>query len=159
MSAVVSVDIQVASTVDNVPSASVIQSWVQEVINELSVAGECEISIRIVDEEEGRELNNQYRDKDSATNVLSFPADDATIVNLPPDLPQLLGDIVICGPVVEREATDQHKAIESHWAHLLVHGTLHLLGHDHENDADAEEMEAIEIRILGRRGVANPYAA
>lgn len=159
MSTAVSVDIQVASTVGNVPSETVMQSWVQEVINELSVAGECEVSIRVVDEEEGRELNKQYRDKDSATNVLSFPADDATIVNLPPDLPQLLGDIVICGPVVEREASDQHKAIESHWAHLLVHGTLHLLGHDHEKDVDAEAMEAIETRILAKRGVANPYAA
>ena len=159
MSTAVSVDIQVASTVGNVPSETVMQSWVQEVINELSVAGECEVSIRVVDEEEGRELNKQYRDKDSATNVLSFPADDATIVNLPPDLPQLLDDIVICGPVVEREASDQHKAIESHWAHLLVHGTLHLLGHDHEKDVDAEAMEAIETRILAKRGVANPYAA
>lgn len=159
MSAAVNIDIQVAGNAGNVPSESVMQSWVQEVVDELAVARKCEVSIRVVDEEEGRELNKQYRDKDYATNVLSFPAENAMIVNLPPDLPQLLGDIVICGPVVEREASDQHKAIESHWAHLLVHGTLHLLGHDHENDADAEAMEAIETRILARRGVANPYAA
>jgi len=159
MGAVVSVDIQVASTVGNVPSEAVMQSWVQEVINELSVTGEFEVSIRIVDEEEGRELNKQYRDKDQATNVLSFPAVDAAIANLPADLPQPLGDIVICGPVAEREASAQQKTTESHWAHLLVHGTLHLLGHDHENDADAEAMEAIETRVLGRRGAADPYAA
>lgn len=159
MSAVVSVDIQVASTVGNVPSEAAMQSWVQEVINELSVAGDCEVSIRVVDEEEGRELNKQYRDKDQATNVLSFPADEATIASLPADLPQLLGDIVICSPVVEKEASAQRKTTASHWAHLLVHGTLHLLGHDHENDADAEAMEAIETRILRRRGVADPYAA
>jgi probable rRNA maturation factor len=159
MSAVVSVDVQNAIASDSVPSDSVMQSWVQEVIDELAVADECEVSIRIVDEEEGRELNKQYRDKDGATNVLSFPAENTAIVNLPPGLPQLLGDIVICGPVVEREAADQQKEIESHWAHLVVHGTLHLLGHDHEEEGEAEAMEAIETRILGKRGVADPYAA
>ena len=159
MSAVVSVDVQVASPADNVPSDTLMQSWVQEVIDELAIANECEVSIRVVDEEEGRELNKRYCDKDGATNVLSFPADKETIVNLPPDFPQLLGDIVICGPIVEREAAVQRKEIESHWAHLVVHGTLHLLGHDHEEAGEAEEMEAIETRILGKHGVANPYAA
>ena len=158
MSTSVSVDIQVASTAVSVPDEADMQSWVQDVISELAITKECEVSIRIVDEEEGRDLNNQYRDKDSATNVLSFPADNEAIRNLPPDHPCSLGDIVICGPIVEREAADQHKEIESHWAHLLVHGTLHLLGHDHEVDAEAREMEALETRILGKRGVANPYA-
>ena len=159
MSAVVSVDVQNAIGSDSVPSHSVMQSWVQEVIDELAVTDECEVSIRIVDEEEGRELNKRYRDKDGATNVLSFPTDNDAIGNPPPGLPQLLGDIVICGPIVEREATDQQKDIASHWAHLLIHGTLHLLGHDHEEAGEAEAMEAIETRILGKRGVANPYAA
>ncbi len=159
MNATVSVDIQVASTVNSIPEESVMQSWVQAVVGELEVGRECEVSIRIVDEQEARELNKQYRDKDSVTNVLSFPADDEAMVSLPADIPCSLGDIVICGPLVEREATDQGKEVESHWAHLLVHGTLHLLGHDHEVEAEAEEMEAIETRILGKRGVANPYAA
>jgi probable rRNA maturation factor len=96
---------------------------------------------------------------DKATNVLSFPADSETLDNLPPDLPCSLGDIVICGPVVEREAEAQHKEKAAHWAHLLVHGTLHLLGHDHDVAAEAVEMEAIETRILRRRGIGDPYAA
>jgi len=158
MNALVSVDVQVATTGGDVPSDSVLQSWVQEVIDELAIGNECEVSIRIVDEKEGRELNKQYRDKDGATNVLSFPADKESLLSLPADLPQLLGDIVICGPVVEREAADQQKEIASHWAHLVIHGTLHLLGHDHEEAEEAEAMEIIETRILGKRGVANPYA-
>lgn len=154
-----SVDVQIASTVGDVPSVTAMQSWVQDVIDELLIARECEVSIRIVDEKEGYELNKQYRDKDGATNVLSFPADNESIVDLPPELPRLLGDIVICGPVVQREAAEQKKGIESHWAHLVIHGTLHLLGHDHEKEEEAAEMEAIETRILGKHGVANPYAA
>jgi len=159
MDASVSVDVQVASAVTSVPDENEIQSWVAEVISELAVARNCEVSVRIVDEEEGRKLNKQYRDMDKATNVLSFPAGSDTLGNLPPDLPISLGDIVICGPVVEREAAEQHKEIAVHWAHLLVHGTLHLLGHDHDVDAEATEMEAIETQILKRRGVGNPYAA
>jgi probable rRNA maturation factor len=159
MNTVVSVDLQVASSVGSVPDESLVQSWVQDVINEMGIRRECEVSIRIVDEQEGHALNLQYRDKDSATNVLSFPVDDQAMLNLPADVPRVLGDIVICGPIVEREAKEQNKQIEFHWAHLLVHGTLHLLGHDHEEDAQAEEMEAIETRILGKRGVADPYIA
>lgn len=159
MDAGVSVDVQMASAVASVPDESEILSWVAEVISELAVERECEMSIRIVDEEEGRELNKQYRDMDKATNVLSFPADSDTLGKLPPDLPCSLGDIVICGPIVEREAAAQHKDASAHWAHLLVHGTLHLLGYDHEADAEAMAMEAIETRILKRRGVRDPYAA
>jgi len=158
MRANVSIDIQVASVVGSVPGETEMQSWVQDVIMELAVPGKCEVSIRIVDEEEGRELNKQYRDIDTATNVLSFPANNEILGSPPPQLPCSLGDIVICGPIVEREAADQHKEINAHWAHLLVHGTLHLLGHDHEADDEAEEMEAIETRILGKRGIGDPYA-
>lgn len=158
MSTVVSVDLQVASAVGSVPDDAAVQSWVQDVIDEMEFGRQCEVSVRIVDEKEGRELNKQYRNKDGATNVLSFPADSESMLTLPADVPCVLGDIVICGPIVESEANEQKKKIESHWAHLLVHGTLHLLGHDHEEDADAEEMEAIETRILGKRGVADPYS-
>jgi probable rRNA maturation factor len=159
MSTNVSIDIQVASVVGGVPDETEMQSWVRDVIRELDVAGECEISIRIVDEDEGRKLNKQFRDIDGATNVLSFPAGDEAIGSLPQGVPVSLGDIVICGPIVEREAAEQHKEVCAHWAHLLVHGTLHLLGFDHEVDTEAEEMEAIEIRILAQRGVEDPYAA
>jgi probable rRNA maturation factor len=89
--------------------------------------------------------------------VLSFPSGSGSPGELAADIPYLLGDIVICGPVVQREATAQQKLLAAHWAHLLVHGTLHLLGHDHRVDAEAEAMEAIETRILHRRGVRDPY--
>jgi probable rRNA maturation factor len=113
----------------------------------------AEVAIRIVGAEEGRAFNRDYRGKDYATNVLSFPAE------LPPgvDLP-LLGDLAICAPVVEREAAEQHKRPRDHWAHLTVHGTLHLLGYDHLRDAEAEAMEALETRILASLGIADPYA-
>ena len=102
-------------------------------------------------------MNNQYRRQDKATNVLSFPAVGMGQSNLPAELSQSLGDIVICGPVVEREAAEQNKDIASHWAHLLVHGALHLLGYDHETDADADVMEKLETRILAARGIDDPY--
>jgi probable rRNA maturation factor len=113
---------------------------------------EAELSLRIVDDAEGRDLNARWRGRDHATNVLSFPAD------LPPgiDLP-LLGDLVICAPVVAREAREQGKAEADHWAHLVVHGVLHLLGHDHELDEDAERMEAEERRVLASLGIGDPY--
>jgi len=154
----VSIEVQLASTVTSVPDESEIQSWVAEAVHELAVQYDCEVSIRIVDEEEGRDLNKRYRNIDKATNVLSFPADNVSLSDLASDIPCLLGDIVICGPIVEREADAQHKAPAAHWAHMLVHGTLHLLGQDHEDDAQAEEMESIEIRILERRGLSDPYA-
>ena len=108
--------------------------------------------MRVVDEPEMRALNARYRGKDYATNVLSFPAELPPGVELP-----LLGDIVVCAPVVAREAQEQHKRERWHWAHLMVHGTLHLLGHDHERPRQAAGMEAIERRILGALGIADPY--
>ena len=159
MSAAVSVDIQVASAAGKIPGEADMRSWVQDVLNELAADGDYELSIRVVDEKEGYELNKQFRDGSGATNVLSFAADATDSITLPSGLQRHLGDVVICGPLVEREAAEQQKVVASHWAHLIVHGTLHLLGYDHENDTDAAEMEAIETRILGRRGVANPYVA
>jgi probable rRNA maturation factor len=113
----------------------------------------AEVAIRIVGADEGQALNRDYRGKDYATNVLSFPAE------LPPgvDLP-LIGDLAICAPVVAREATEQGKKPRDHWAHLTVHGTLHLLGYDHIEDAEAEAMEALETRILAGLGIGDPYA-
>lgn len=155
----VQVDVQVAADVSNVPADSDIQNWLEQVVAE--VAGDTErgieISVRIVDEAEARELNRQYREKDSATNVLSFPLTDAGLKDLPADLPLALGDIVICGPVVAREASEQDKDNSDHWAHMLVHGALHLFGYDHETDREAVEMEQLEARILALGGVENPY--
>jgi probable rRNA maturation factor len=110
------------------------------------------LNLRIVDEDEGRALNRQWRDRDYATNVLSFPADlpAGTGINL-------LGDVVITAPVVEREARDQGKAVADHFAHLLVHGILHLRGFDHMSDSDAHEMEALEVECLARLGLNDPY--
>lgn len=114
------------------------------------------ISVRLVNEEESAELNSRYRNRQGATNVLSFPA------RLPADMQALLeetplGDLAICMPVVEREADEQNKPILAHWAHMTVHGTLHLLGHDHQNSTDAECMEKLECRILESLGFDNPY--
>jgi probable rRNA maturation factor len=112
-----------------------------------------ELSVRIVDTDEGRTLNRDYRDKDYATNVLSFPAE------LPPGVPlPILGDLVLCAPVIAREAEEQGKPLKHHYAHMLVHGVLHLLGHDHMDDAEAEAMEAIELEVLAGLGIPDPYA-
>lgn len=150
------VDVQIASGIEHVPDSADIQKWIEAAIIGTAIEGPCEVSVRIVDEEEGRELNNRYRGKDYATNVLSFPV-DASQEYLPAELRGTLGDIVICGPVVEIEAGEQGKDIAHHWAHLLIHGTLHLLGHDHVLEADARRMESLETRILGLCGVADPY--
>jgi probable rRNA maturation factor len=114
------------------------------------------ISLRLVDEEESRGLNRQFRGKDSATNVLSFPAGfPENIAQQMQELP--LGDIVICPAVVEREATEQGKDLQAHWAHLLIHGVFHLIGYDHQNSDDAEIMENLEISALENLGITNPY--
>lgn len=112
------------------------------------------VSVRLVDTDEGRALNREFRHRDYATNVLSFPADP-----LPKGIkgPRLLGDLVLCAPVVMREAGEQGKRPVDHFAHLTVHGTLHLLGYDHMEPAAAGRMEALEVRILARLGIADPY--
>ena len=112
----------------------------------------ADIAIRVVDEAEGRRLNHHYRGKDYATNVLSFPAELPKGVTLP-----ILGDLVICAPVVAKEAAEQHKTLSAHYAHLTIHGVLHLLGLDHENSLEADAMEAIERSILADFGYADPY--
>lgn len=114
--------------------------------------GEVELTIRIVDEEEGLSLNSEFRGKDYPTNVLSFPFEAPPDIDLP-----WLGDLVICARVVEREACEQHKAAESHWAHMVIHGCLHLLGYDHINDQDAEQMESLEQDLMATLGFPDPY--
>jgi probable rRNA maturation factor len=138
------------------PSAVSFRKWVGA-----ALAGrirEADLAIRIVDAREGRALNRHYRGKDYATNVLSFPADAAEGVKLPKGVKMpLLGDLVICAPVVAREAKEQGKALNAHYAHLTVHGALHLLGWDHEDDREAECMEQLEREILAGLGIDDPY--
>ncbi|MBE5314338.1 MAG: rRNA maturation RNase YbeY [Xanthomonadales bacterium] len=133
------------------PAAGTLRAYV-----EAALAGrreDGELSVRIVDADEGRALNRDYRDKDYATNVLSFPAE------LPPGVPlPILGDLVLCAPVIAREAEEQGKPLKHHYAHMLVHGVLHLLGHDHMDEDEAEAMEAIERGVLAGLGIPDPYA-
>ena len=136
------------------PDDDAIRHWVISALNRLHTPASPipELSIRITDREDAARFNHTYRDKPDATNVLSFPAD-------PPAEAQcgLLGDLVICAPLVQQEATEQHKSEEAHWAHLIIHGVLHLLGYDHQATADAEQMEALEIAVLDELGFPNPY--
>jgi probable rRNA maturation factor len=150
------VELQVASSQTDIPGAADLAAWARLAAGNRSGTGSS-LLIRIVDEDEGRSLNRTYRGRDKATNVLSFPFEP------PPGMPagaveEHLGDLVICAPVVCREAAEQHKTQEAHWAHLVVHGTLHLLGYDHQNDAEAAEMETREQAILQRLGFPDPYA-
>jgi probable rRNA maturation factor len=135
-----------------VPAVGSFRRWVQAALAGARHRKPAELSIRIVGAREGRALNRQYRGKDYATNVLSFPVELPPGISLP-----LLGDLVIAAPVVAREAREQGKLARNHYAHLTVHGTLHLLGYDHQNDADAECMEALETRILASLGITDPY--
>jgi probable rRNA maturation factor len=137
-----------------VPASASFRRWIEAALKGAKRRKATEVSVRIVDTEEGQALNLQYRGRDYATNVLSFP------VELPPgvDLP-LIGDLVICAPVVAREAAEQGKKPADHWAHLTIHGTLHLLGYDHIDEAEAEAMEALETKVLAGLGIADPYIA
>jgi probable rRNA maturation factor len=138
------------------PSATSFRKWVAAALEGRIL--EADLAIRIVDAREGRALNRHYRGQDHATNVLSFPADMASGVKLPKDIRMpLLGDLVLCAPVIAREAREQRKPLPEHYAHLTVHGALHLLGWDHEDDRDAECMEQLEREILAGLGIEDPY--
>lgn len=145
------IDIENNSQSLQIPTLADIESWISAALQSQDFAN-AEVSVYIVDEDEGQELNSQYRGKDYPTNVLSFPADIAEEVGIP-----LLGDLVVCAPVVEREAREQNKALAAHWAHMLVHGTLHLVGFDHIDDDEAEIMEALETQIVTGLGYPAPY--
>jgi len=145
-------DVQLASDAADLPTETDLRRWSELALRQRSA--DSELTIRIVDEGEARELNSTWRHKDYPTNVLSFPADipDGLL-----DIP-LLGDLVICAPVVTREAAEQGKTLSAHWAHLVIHGCLHLLGYDHIEDAEAEEMETLERQLLTELGHPDPYA-
>ena len=144
-------DFQLASEFSPLPSEQQIQSWLDAVLQHQAL-DELEITVRVVDEQEGQALNREYRQKDYPTNVLSFPFEAPAEIELP-----FLGDLVVCAPVVAKEAAEQNKPLMHHWAHMIVHGTLHLLGFDHIDSQEAEEMEAIEVAILNHLGIDDPY--
>ncbi|TDQ58005.1 putative rRNA maturation factor [Mesocricetibacter intestinalis] len=147
------VDLQIATQdTRGLPDAVLIERWATAALR--AEQNRPEITVRIVDEEESHELNLTYRGKDRPTNVLSFPFECPEQVTLP-----LLGDLVICRQVVEREAAEQHKSAEAHWAHMIVHGCLHLLGYDHIEEDEAEEMESLETQIMLSLGFSDPYQA
>ena len=155
----VAVEVQVACKLDPVPDTGEVAAWLTRAVHAARGADSAplEVAVRFVEESEMRRLNADYRRKDRPTNVLAFPGPGDVAGTLSGDEPRPLGDIVLCAPVLEREAAEQRKANEAHQAHLLVHGMLHLLGYDHEGAQEAEEMEALEVRILAAGGVADPY--
>ena len=139
----------------NQPSKAQFQQWVAMALKQAQYSlSPVSLTLRLVDLEENHPLNHQYKKKNKPTNVLAFPA-----LMIPGHQENYLGDIVICAPIVEKEAQEQNISTEAHWAHLIIHGTLHLLGFDHEEDQDAEKMEELEIRILENLNYPNPYSA
>lgn len=149
----VNIDLQIASENETgLPTLSQIERWaIATVQPEIQ---DVDMTIRIVDEAESHHLNITYRGKDKPTNVLSFPFESPPEVELP-----LLGDLIICRQVVEKEAKEQNKPLMAHWAHMVVHGSLHLLGYDHIDDDEAEEMEGLETQIMQSLGFDDPYLA
>ena len=146
----INLDLQIAYEAENLPQASDFQLWIEKVL--LPYKQSFELTIRIVTNDECQQLNKTYRQQNKPTNVLSFPFDVPEGVTL-----DLLGDIVIAADVVAKEAIEQNKPLHAHWAHMVMHGTLHLLGFDHISDEDANEMESIEIQLLTELGLKNPY--
>ncbi|PKF60503.1 rRNA maturation RNase YbeY [Psychromonas sp. psych-6C06] len=149
------VDLQIASENQaDLPSLTLIEQWVCIAIDAGSskTRKEAELTVRIVDSEESQQLNGDFRAKYKPTNVLSFPFQNPPGITLP-----LLGDLVICKQVVEKEAMEQNKSLNAHWAHMLIHGTLHLLGYDHIIEEDAVEMESLETKLVLQLGFPAPY--
>ncbi|HSX61286.1 MAG TPA: rRNA maturation RNase YbeY [Tahibacter sp.] len=153
MDAVVHVSRGAGLAAAGIPRADSFRRWVEAGLRVARRRRAGELSIRLVDIGEGRDFNRDYRGRDYATNVLSFP------VELPPGVRMpLLGDLILCAPVIAREAEEQRKPLRDHYAHMTVHGVLHLLGYDHLFDAEAGRMEALERRALAALGIADPYA-
>ncbi|MCH8536707.1 MAG: rRNA maturation RNase YbeY [Alkalimonas sp.] len=143
-------DLQVATDSSSLPTQDDFVQWASLALTDYR--SEAELTIRLVDTTESQQLNHQYRGKDKATNVLSFPFENPPGLTLP-----LIGDLVICAAVVEQEAAEQGKTTQAHWAHMVIHGCLHLLGFDHIKDDEANEMEQLEIALLATLGFNNPY--
>ena len=141
------IHLQNTSTIKSHPTKKQFQIWINLVLQHLKIKGE--ITVRLVDRPEIQSLNKQYRHQDKPTNILSFPMDK--------ELAPLLGDLVICTPLVIEEAVMQQKKVSDHFAHLTIHGVLHLLGYDHENERQANIMEGIEVQLLKNIGIENPY--
>jgi probable rRNA maturation factor len=135
-----------------VPLQRSFERWLAAIPELRRRRGWTEVNVLIVGSAAGRRYNREFRGRDYATNVLSFPYEP-----MPGEHSGLLGDLVICAPVVAREAREQRKQVRDHFAHMTIHGVLHLLGHDHEDDAEAERMEALERRILATLGIDDPY--
>lgn len=148
----ITLDIQQASQNQHLPTAANFQLWVEAAL--ASEKKDMELTIRIVDSNEIQELNKLYRGKDRPTNILSFPFQSPTNIQL-----DLLGDLVICAHLIEEEAQQQKKPLFDHWTHIVVHGCLHLIGYDHINNQEAAIMEQCEIDILQQLGIKNPYIA
>ena len=145
------INLDVQREVAALPSNEELLSWLKETL-EFENHDDTELTIRFVDEKESADLNKQYRHKQGPTNILSFPFESPVEIEL-----NLLGDLVICSSVVEKQAVEQNKDELAHWAHMVVHGTLHLLGYDHLTDVDADVMEKKEIKILSQLGYTDPY--
>lgn len=148
--ACVDLDLQIAVEGFELPSTQEMELWVKTALRDSME--QAELTIRIVDVAESQMLNSTYRGKDKPTNVLSFPFEAPPGIELP-----LLGDLVVCAAVVKQEAIDQNKPLDAHWAHMVVHGCLHLLGYDHIEDVEAEEMESLETQLIESLGYNNPY--
>lgn len=146
----VDLDLQIAVEGFELPSTQEMELWVKTALRDSME--QAELTIRIVDVAESQMLNSTYRGKDKPTNVLSFPFEAPPGIELP-----LLGDLVVCAAVVKQEAIDQNKPLNAHWAHMVVHGCLHLLGYDHIEDVEAEEMESLETQLIESLGYNNPY--
>jgi len=147
-----SLSVQYASDAQQLPARPQLRRWIKAALQR-----DVSMTLRIVDEAEGRELNKNYRGKDYATNVLTFVYDDPMPHAESKEQPPLSGDVVICAPVVAREAAEQHKDLFSHYAHLAIHAALHLQGYDHENETEAAEMEALETALMVKLHYLNPY--
>jgi probable rRNA maturation factor len=146
------VEVQYAVEQNELPSESLIETWINSVLTKYTT--HFSLCVRIVDSEESQALNSEYRGKESPTNVLSFPFEMPECVEAETEI---LGDLIVCAEVVAREADQQGKKLFDHWAHMIIHGTLHLLGFDHINEEDAQEMEQLERDVLATLDIADPY--